>query len=1632
MIQRIILVLLLLCAGLTAQAQFLGSRSVWLFDGPPTVFPTAGRTPEISYDITTRRFYGWDRATNTWELITSTVNGVTEAQLVDSLSAVRADFPTQGIIRQELVDSLLAVRADITSNGILRQELIDSTLAIRDDIVSGGVPLSVLQDTASAIRGDFPVDTRLTQSEVRDFEADATALIALQDTAQAIRQGFPVDTDTQLSPAEVQAAEADAAALAALQDTSVAIRGDFPVDTDTQLSPAEVQAAEADAAALAALQDTSVAIRGDFPVDTDTQLSPAEVQAAEADAAALAALQDTSVAIRGDFPVPGIGRQELRDTAIAIRSIIPAEAGQGTSPAAVRAIVNDSLNSFRNNLPTDTNTQLTKAEVNAFEEDAGARSALVDTAQDIRNSVDAIILAAQIAAQDYADANDDNTQLTPAEVRAAEADAIALAEIANREAAIRADFPVDTDTQLTPAQVQAAEADAVALNALVDSTDALKGLIRDDLAFRERTILTSGEVFPKTLVSASPEDHEQGAYYAGPNGGFIQLNQGSLVRGNDIEGLFYTIHTPVDSVELRAPLNRSIYHLGQTFNSITLYGGEVALMKRLGSHWFVFVIRNEVRTAGPTTPPPSTFVNYEIVTDSLLRAANADPEVRTVYVNNQVDIDGNLFTGAQVNYEFGVRGALVADDGAAIRLYGQVSAGFQHIFVGPETDWMMPRMKVVKADWFGATSDGVADPQDSLKMSVPATVPYIHPVRQALYAIGDKCTVMFNRGTYEGTETDIPSRDGYRAALNTHRGIGGTGFDESYFGLQTYYSIRGKSNTEIFNYAKFVGQGLDETLLVPTHHRANAVRTAGYRHTGWLDNWNEVGLYEDNTYIGDQHVNLINAADTSKFPIGSVIYAESGGNYFDQDHGEFNVVVGYNGNRLLLRDPFKKHLVYARTSHIDQVTDEAFTVPAIGEQFTISTEDMGGTFPVRRGLPGGDRHPLVSIGFQNYQLESANSTSFTLINRFVTPGTVVPAGADIRKARVIYSCPESPIGMTIEGLTIVGRRDGITVSNSVDFKMKDAQLLMSGISKAGVPIERTSQTHKTTGLDGHWCNCDGYRNLTIEDSKVTGINFVYRGQNARSGTDFEIINSKVSQMFIEDSEFTTGFKIEDSEWYIDYYKAGITNALNGATTPAPLHFGNTEGNQYLINSKFYVSGATRIIDAAGLQGYNATSGKSLKIHNCDFFAHDVAVGFKFRQGVQWSGGQVEGNIFTVFQSTGASPYHKNADVLPNHNSLGGNDGDGSWTFGSPSKINGVIFTGEFERLFGWTPDNLQAKFTVVNRGPYNRTNYVGTLSNGSLVHSDDARNNRPAYYVDIDVTLKGWPLASPQEVDFVESRLKPYNKIKFTHLRPSDANGNIQKDVTLVTCIGPGCDGVSGPPPKPVINRVTLAQYEALTPVETEIYSITDTLLVYYGSTLFFGNIDLNAERVWQADKGTTVINANNARTFVAPAVGPYQIGDFTYQGVTYLAGENPAEPLNPRPTTVNTADAADGGWVEYAVDFDEAGTYNIAVFSITNGNTTNATQSNTWFAGWDVAEPTELFVTSGHTSNGNVGSPDIDNPAWVRTTNQVLTITQPGIHRLRFGNRENGAGISKIYIEKDGFPTDLDMTNAAESVFTN
>lgn len=157
----------------------------------------------------------------------------------------------------------------------------------------------------------------------------------------------------------------------------------------------------------------------------------------------------------------------------------------------------DTAAAVRDDFPVDTDTQLSEAEVQAFEADATALSSLVDTAAAIRSDFPV----------------DTDTQLSEAEVQAFEADADALSALVDTASAIRSDFPVDTDTQLSEAEVQAFEADATALAALVDSASDIRDdfpVIPADIVLRQELLDSlanvSGSAVTETFVRNNARD----------------------------------------------------------------------------------------------------------------------------------------------------------------------------------------------------------------------------------------------------------------------------------------------------------------------------------------------------------------------------------------------------------------------------------------------------------------------------------------------------------------------------------------------------------------------------------------------------------------------------------------------------------------------------------------------------------------------------------------------------------------------------------------------------------------------------------------------------------------------------------------------------------------------------------------------------------------------------------------------------------------------------------------------------------------------------------------------------------------------------------------------------------------------
>lgn len=252
---------------------------------------------------------------------------------------------------------------------------------------------------------------------------------------------------------------------------------------------------------------------------------------------------------------------------------------------------------------------------------------------------------------------------------------------------------------------------------------------------------------------------------------------------------------------------------------------------------------------------------------------------------------------------------------------------------------------------------------------------------------------------------------------------------------------------------RLLGDGAEKTMLSTEAKVPEALVLAGYRHVGWLHSAEKAYPFTaESGARGSGSVTLRVADWTREFEPGELVFIRNGAAKFDQDYGEFNEVAGTGADgELRLKYPLARDYTLARLNWAGETTAD-FTIPAAGEEVEVA---------VRRGegfhLPS--RITSITVGAEIFRVVSAKGDRLVLRNPGrgnAAPGTVIAAGARIGKSRAVIRLTQSTRDFAAEGLTIIGRRKVLNLSNSYRVRFTDCVFVRDargGGHRGGVTID---------------------------------------------------------------------------------------------------------------------------------------------------------------------------------------------------------------------------------------------------------------------------------------------------------------------------------------------------------------------------------------------------------------------------------------------------------------------------------------------------------------------------------------------------------------------------------------------------
>ena len=707
--------------------------------------------------------------------------------------------------------------------------------------------------------------------------------------------------------------------------------------------------------------------------------------------------------------------------------------------------------------------------------------------------------------------------------------------------------------------------------------------------------------------------------------------------------------------------------------------------------------------------------------EARLRTLAADATEREVRIDTAVQIAASLTLPAHLHFDIRAGGYFQIADAADLTIHGRIIAdSAQHIFRGEGRTYL--GRKFTHLEWFGARPDGTMDPFTFLPLNQNYT-PSAHPFRKARHAVGEGGTVQAGAGIFVMKDADNATRSRWARTWN---------IPPSRATLSTYLDITNDTHV-CYHDVTIAGSGKGRTLFVPNAELSDdGQSTAGvvfspYRSSGHLDTASDLAAqatYEA-TLQGGMVVPLKNEAMAAIFSAGQTIQVRNGGNIWDQDKCEMNIVDRVAGNLLYLKYPLQRDMSITAASIAGRVG--AFTQPAEGGVVQVS-------YTGNNSKPLGGVDKTFSLGNNLYEVVSNDGGGLFTIRNVAgkandPAGTEFPANSEVMKARVVYPCTTSTRGATIRDLTVVGVHDAWRFSNMIDCTVRNVEMLHSGSTDGGLSV------------DG-----DGGANMLMEYCYTRVRSGQFEGaQIARSQTNFrsrfcEWIGVKHS---VVEFSYATSF-YRDSFYFDARYGVKIDEdhsdpdniIYTPATNVAAMLIGQSTGETRIERCYFEVIGAEKAIGSSDIVSFTASSGG-----RCHLIDNIIRVdGTQLVITLNGAGHVITGNLMlgsteSVYGSLGDPVGPGDVDSVAGVATLT----DTLWGDGNVTYLKDTHFVGKVDQIFRSGPKALKARDCSVTRmgGRLGeRAIDHNRVISGSLVGNNG--NNYETYGVDIEMDVHGW------------------------------------------------------------------------------------------------------------------------------------------------------------------------------------------------------------------------------------------------------------------------------------------------------
>jgi hypothetical protein len=455
---------------------------------------------------------------------------------------------------------------------------------------------------------------------------------------------------------------------------------------------------------------------------------------------------------------------------------------------------------------------------------------------------------------------------------------------------------------------------------------------------------------------------------------------------------------------------------------------------------------------------------------------------------------------------------------------------------------------------------GIVFPTADTNLLLVRKMKNIHVVEMAWYNVKDSI------------HNFMPAFKKATAYLNTING-GTILFDAGTFLAEPFFTIDANNITV---------EGADENktfIKVSDKATQGLMINSNYRDAGWLLNADDLITYQDNSVkAGNSFIDLKVADDSKKLVPGTIVFINGGANYFDQNYGEFNTVDHCTtSGRVYLKYKLSRSYEQSISSWAATLTN-AFKPPAEDASASIQ---FSGTQP-RAGT-------TISIGNDLYKVVSSTASTAVVINvkHKGNSTNIISAGTPVFRFRAITLAPSVVHDVNVKNITITGRRNALTVSNT--FKTNFENVRLNWLPQPMSP-------------GGLWLDGDDGRDFTMKDCDVN-CTYLYTAQFARSFADIYISNTHFKQAGIQFSEYNINANVDHCIFDLTY------NNLPGENNISLILLGNTCSSINFSNNIVHANNIRLLFNSNEIQDSKAVISSNINISSNTIICNNVGTVF---------------------------------------------------------------------------------------------------------------------------------------------------------------------------------------------------------------------------------------------------------------------------------------------------------------------------------------------------------------------------------------------------------------------------------------